>query len=116
MKSTFFALIAATVLLTTAADTGAQGAPAQSDKPASSIVAVSDTAWSVAEIRKIDADAGKLTLKHGPIKNLDMPGMTMVFQVKAGIALDKFKVGDKLNFRATSEGGKYWVSEIETQK
>ena len=48
------------------------------------------------EIRKIDLDSKKITLKHGDIKNLDMPGMTMVFQIKDPIMLEKVKVGDKV--------------------
>ena len=48
------------------------------------------------EIRKVDTEAKKITIKHGEIKNLDMPGMTMVFQVKVPAMLDKVKVGDKV--------------------
>lgn len=47
-----------------------------------------------AEIRKIDAQAGKVTLKHGPIENLSMPGMTMAFPVKDRASLQSFKEGD----------------------
>lgn len=47
-----------------------------------------------AEIKKIDAQAGKVTLKHGPIENLGMPGMTMAFAVKDRASLSKFKEGD----------------------
>ena len=65
-----------------------------------------------AEVRKVDKEQGKLTLKHGPIKSLDMPGMTMVFAVKDKAMLDKLKAGDKLRFKATQEGGKYTVVEI----
>ena len=52
------------------------------------------------EIRKVDKDTKKLTIKHGEIKNLDMPGMTMLFQVKDLGLLDKVKAGDKVKFRA----------------
>ena len=48
------------------------------------------------EIRKVDKDAKKLTIKHGEIKNLDMPPMTMVFQVKDASVLDTLKAGDKV--------------------
>ncbi|HRD84195.1 MAG TPA: copper-binding protein [Rubrivivax sp.] len=68
------------------------------------------------EVRKIDKDAGKLTLKHGEIKNLDMPGMTMVFQVKEPALLDKVKVGDKVKFRAEKAGSGYVVTVIEAAK
>ena len=47
-----------------------------------------------AEVRKVDKPAGKITLKHGEIKNLEMPGMTMVVQVKDAALLDKVKAGD----------------------
>lgn len=68
------------------------------------------------EVRKIDKDAGKLTLKHGEIKNLDMPGMTMVFQVKEPALLDKVKVGDKVKFRAEKAGSGYVVTAIDAAK
>ncbi len=67
------------------------------------------------EIRKIDKDAKKITIKHGEIKNLDMPPMTMVFEVKDTALLDKVKAGDKVQFRAVKEGGAYVVTEILPQ-
>ena len=67
---------------------------------------------SDAEVRKIDREQGKLTLRHGPIRNLDMPGMTMVFTVADRAMLDTVKAGDKVKFRATNEGGRYTVVEI----
>ena len=66
-----------------------------------------------AEVRKVDKDAKKITLKHGPIKNLDMPGMTMVFQVKDAALLDKFAVGDKILFTAEQQQGAYVVTGAE---
>ncbi|MBA4177698.1 MAG: copper-binding protein [Leptothrix sp. (in: Bacteria)] len=71
---------------------------------------------SDAEVRKIDKEQGKVTLKHGPIKNLDMPGMTMVFGVKDKALLDAVQVGDKVKFRATSENGKITVLEMTKAK
>ena len=65
------------------------------------------------EVRKIDLEAGKLTLKHGEIKNLDMPGMTMVFVVKDKAMLDKLKAGDKVKFKAINDAGKFTVTEIQ---
>jgi Cu/Ag efflux protein CusF len=65
------------------------------------------------EVRKVDQAAGKLTLRHGEIKNLDMPGMTMVFQVKEPALLDKLKVGDKVRFRAEKAGSGYVVTFIQ---
>ena len=69
-----------------------------------------------AEIRKIDLDNKKITLKHGEIKNLDMPGMTMVFQVKDPAMLDKVKVGDKVRFAAEKAGGAIVLTDIQQAK
>ncbi len=65
-----------------------------------------------AEVRKIDKANKKITLKHGEIKNLNMPPMTMVFQVGDAKALDKLQPGDKVRFRAANLAGKYTVTEI----
>jgi Cu(I)/Ag(I) efflux system periplasmic protein CusF len=64
------------------------------------------------EVRKIDLEAGKITLKHGEIKNLDMPSMTMVFVVKDKTQLDKLKPGDKVTFAAEKINGSYVVTQI----
>ena len=65
------------------------------------------------EVRKIDKEARKITLKHGDIKNLDMPGMTMVFAVKDKAMLDKVKAGDKIKFKAINDAGKFTVTEVQ---
>lgn len=68
------------------------------------------------EVRKIDAANGKLTLKHGEIASLDMPPMTMVFQVRDKPMLDGLKPGDKVRFRAIDQGGgRLLIIEIQTQ-
>ena len=69
-----------------------------------------------AEVRKVDKEAKKITLKHAEIKNLDMPGMTMVFQVADPALLDKFKAGDKVKFSAAKTGGAYVVTALEAAK
>lgn len=68
---------------------------------------------SEAEVRKIDKDAKKITLKHGPIKNLDMPGMTMVFQVRDAALFDKLAVGDKIMFTAEQLQGAFVMTGAE---
>ena len=68
------------------------------------------------EVRKVDKGAGKITLKHGPIKSIDMPPMTMVFQVKDRALLDKVKEGDKIRFAAEEKSGAYFVTAIEPAK
>jgi Cu/Ag efflux protein CusF len=65
------------------------------------------------EVRKVDKEGGKLTLKHGDIKNLDMPAMTMVFTVKDKAMLDKLKAGDKIKFKAINDAGKFTVTEMQ---
>jgi len=65
------------------------------------------------EIRKVDKDAKKITIKHGPMPDLDMPAMTMVFQVMDPALLDKVKAGDKIRFRAEKLGGAFTVTGME---
>jgi Cu/Ag efflux protein CusF len=64
----------------------------------------------------VDKEAKKITMKHGEIKNLDMPGMTMVFQVKDPAMLDKVKAGDKVRFTAEKNGGAIVVTDIQPAK
>jgi Cu(I)/Ag(I) efflux system periplasmic protein CusF len=64
------------------------------------------------EVKKIDKAQAKITIKHGEIKNLDMPPMTMVFRVKDAKQLDAVTVGDKVKFAAEKTGGNYVVTEI----
>ena len=71
------------------------------------------TGMAEGEVRKIDPGGGKITLKHGPIKSLDMPSMTMVYRVANAALLDKVKVGDKVLFTAASPGGTLTVTEIK---
>ena len=65
------------------------------------------------EVRKVDKEAGKLTLRHGPIESLDMPGMTMVFRVADPKMLDGLKSGDKLRFSADRVQGAITITAIE---
>jgi Cu(I)/Ag(I) efflux system periplasmic protein CusF len=68
------------------------------------------------EIRKIDKGSAKITIKHGEIKRLDMPPMTMVFQVKEPTLLNKVKAGDKVRFRAEQTPGGFVVTAIDAAK
>ena len=69
---------------------------------------------SSGEVKKIDKETQKITLKHGEIKNMDMPGMTMVFKILDPALLDKVKVADKVNFTAEKIDGALVVTAIET--
>lgn len=64
-------------------------------------------------IRKIDAENAKVTLRHGPLANLDMPPMTMVFRVEPPALLEGLKVGDTVKFHAEEINGTYTVTAIE---
>jgi Cu(I)/Ag(I) efflux system protein CusF len=71
---------------------------------------------SQAEVRKVDKEAGKVTLKHGPIPNLEMPPMTMVFKVREPAMLDKVKAGDQVRFKAENVNGAYVVVDLQPAK
>ena len=71
------------------------------------------TPYVDAEVRKVDKAGGKVTLKHGPLKHLDMPAMTMVFKAKEPAMLEPLKVGDKVRFKADRVQGAYVVTEIQ---
>ena len=77
---------------------------------------VNDAEMTNAEVRKIDKDAKKITLKHEAIKSLDMPGMTMVFQGRDATLLDKAQAGDKVKVKIIQEGNAYVVTEIHSAK
>lgn len=69
-----------------------------------------------AEVRKVDKDGKKITLKHGELKSLGMPPMTMVYPVSNTALLDNVKAGDKVRFKASNDGGKVTVTEIQLAK
>ena len=64
------------------------------------------------EVKKIDKEAGKITIKHGPITNLEMPAMTMVFRAKDASALDQVNVGDEVLFKVERIDGALTVTEL----
>jgi Cu/Ag efflux protein CusF len=66
-----------------------------------------------AEVRKVDVPNRKITLKHGEIKNLDMPPMTMVFEVREPALLQGVQAGDAVRFTADKIGGRYTVTSLE---
>jgi Cu/Ag efflux protein CusF len=68
------------------------------------------------EVTKIDESAGKITIKHGPIPNLDMDSMTMVFRVVEPDMLKQVKVGDKIKFEADRVNGAITVTQMDTSQ
>lgn len=65
-------------------------------------------------VKKVDKAQGKITLKHGPLENMGMPGMTMVFRVQDAGMLDQVKPGDKVRFLADRVNGSLTVTQLET--
>jgi len=75
--------------------------------------AASGLPWAEAEVRRVDAAGGKISLKHGEIKNLDMPPMSMVFQLQDKALLGDVKAGDRVRFTADKVNGSYTVMELQ---
>jgi Cu(I)/Ag(I) efflux system periplasmic protein CusF len=111
MKLLTTALLSSTLCVSALAQTTAPAAPTVPAASSAATLPVKEMAE--AEVRKVDKDAKKVTLKHGPIKNLDMPGMTMVFQVKDAALLEKLSVGDKIMFSAEQQQGAFVVTGAE---
>jgi Cu/Ag efflux protein CusF len=107
MKNIALALLLAAF----AAPAAAQHAPRAPAAPAATPSAAKDLADG--EVRKVDKSAGRIVLKHGEIRNIEMGPMTMVFAVKPPSLLDKVEVGDKVKFRAEVVNGDYVVTAIE---
>lgn len=88
-------------------------APAQIASGAVDTQAAAGSELTEGEVRKVDAGNGKLTLRHGPLVNLDMPGMTMVFQVRDPAMLQGLQPGDKVRFAAEKIDGRFTVVRLE---
>ncbi len=71
------------------------------------------TTMADGEVRTVNKDAKKLTIRHGPIPSLEMGAMTMVFQVSDPAILDQVKAGDKIRFAAEKVKGAYTVTKVE---
>lgn len=82
-------------------------------KPGAASATQSSAEMADGEVRRVDKDAKKITVRHGPLANLDMPAMTMVFQVRDPAMLDQVKVGDKVKFVAEKTGGAFTITKIE---
>lgn len=78
--------------------------------------AQADAGLAQGEVRKVDRANRKLTIRHGEIRNLDMPPMTMVFQATDAKLLDGLKVGDKVRFRAEKADGSYVVTVVQPSR
>lgn len=110
MKQSYPALVAsiAVVVLQMSGLAGAQSASSTAATTTTVPTELTD-----GEVRKIDRDTQKITLKHSPLKNLDMPGMTMVFRIQDVALLDMVQAGDRVRFAAEKIDGKFTVTVIE---
>jgi Cu/Ag efflux protein CusF len=81
--------------------------------PAADPNAAKSPALATGEIRQVDKSAGKLTIKHGPLRNLDMPGMTMAFNVSDPSMLERVKAGDRVDFVAENVRGALTVVRLD---
>jgi Cu/Ag efflux protein CusF len=108
------AIILAALVIASGVPMGFAGATSQGS--AQSVSHNGHRALTDGEVRKIDKQAKKITLRHGAIRNLDMPGMTMVFSVTDPTVLDKVKPGDKVRFAADKVGDALTVTHLELVK
>ncbi len=80
--------------------------------PAATVAPAAADDLADGEVRRIDTRTQKVTIKHGEIKSLDMPPMTMVFTAAEPSLLSNLKVGDKIRFAAEQQQGKMTVTRI----
>ena len=112
MKPTILPTFALALLAACSLPASAQQAGAAASASAKSPAFLAD-----GEVRKVDKENKKLTIRHGEIKNLDMPPMTMVFGVSPASLVDKVKAGDKIKFKAIDQGGgNLVVTDIQSAK
>lgn len=78
--------------------------------------AFAQSASAEGEVRKVDKDAQKITIKHGPLAAFEMPAMTMVFRVKEPAMLERLQAGDKITFTTEKVGGAFTVMSFEPAK
>jgi len=71
------------------------------------------TTTTEGQVRKVDKENGKITIRHGEIRNLDMPPMTMVFQVSNPALLDNVKAGDNVRFVVDKVDGGFSVTSLD---
>lgn len=116
LKTIFSLTLGAALSLSSAASTSTFIAQTAGDPAGQRTAAPANADLTDGEIRKVDKTTNKVTIKHGPIKNLDMPGMTMVFQTRNAALLDKVQAGDKVLFHAEKDGEKFFVTEIQPSR
>lgn len=113
-----FSIFCATAALTHAAGFANAQSHEHMQHPATTSTpsATADAPLTAGVVKKIDKDAGKLTIQHGPILNQNMPAMTMAFKVKDAAMIDQVKPGDPINFVLERVNGTLTVTRLESAK
>ncbi len=107
-----FGLALAPVLPALAAEHNHDGHAMGQGQPMANMAA----AWADGTVKKINPDAGKVTITHGPLSSLDMPAMTMVFRVKDPTWLEQMKPGDRIRFVVERLNGALTVTDIQASR
>ncbi|MES2280124.1 MAG: copper-binding protein [Pseudomonadota bacterium] len=115
MKSTLKISLAAALL---SVGMSGMALAATDTSPSTTAVAASPAPvkLTVGEVRKVDLEQGKLTIKHEALENLDMPGMTMVFKASDANLIKDVKQGDKILFRAEKTEAGFMIVRLEQAK
>jgi Cu(I)/Ag(I) efflux system protein CusF len=116
MKFTHIIIVATIASATFAVNAQTAPAPAPAADHAAHHPATAGAPQSDGEVRKLDKEQGKVTLRHGPLANLDMPSMTMVFKAADPKLLDGLKEGDKVKFTAEKINGAFTVTAIQVAR
>ncbi len=114
MKSSLYAAVALLIAATPAlhAQSSHDGHAGHGSGAAATAAQAADGSMTAAEVRRVDREARRITLKHEEIRTLDMPPMTMVFQVRETALLDGLQAGDRVRFAAQKIDGAYVVTAI----
>lgn len=107
------ALLASVAVSAMAQGTGAAPRPAPSASAVRPVAGVGSPTWIDGVVRQVDRKKHRLTLQHGPITNLDMPGMTMAFPVADRTLLETVKPGDAVRFTAEQVDGNVTVTQVK---
>ena len=91
----------------------ATSAPGATTGTQTAATGAQESEWVDGEVRRLDREQGRVTLRHGDIRSLDMPPMTMVFQVSDARLIDSLAPGDMVRFRVIAEGTRYRITALE---
>jgi Cu/Ag efflux protein CusF len=110
------AAIAAFAFATTPAQAQTNHGHGGHGTPQAALTDVAASSFSEGTVRRVDAAARKLTIAHGPLTNLGMPPMTMMFEVAKDISLEGISAGDRIRFVAHEENGTFSVLQLEAAR